>query len=149
MLFRSDEVSAAATSETNALFSSERLARQRAKILHRLERDGRSARLIAFPAVESNTPRNRPAPRWLAGAAAAGLILGLLAGQVVRLPPNGRVAPLAVSQRPSIAVLQAGASTISEEEFLGRIELAIEATTGSSLQPLDDLTPRGWEIAAQ
>jgi hypothetical protein len=38
---------------------------------------------------------------------------------------------------------------MTEEEFLGRLEVAIEGTGGSALRPLDDLTPLVWEVAAQ
>ena len=47
----------------------ERLARQQARILHRLEQDGRPGRLIAFPG-QPRSPRrcaSRPATRWIAG----------------------------------------------------------------------------------
>ena len=144
-----DDVSAATAAETDALFPPDRLAKQHAGILQRIEREGRPARLIAFPAAAAPVPRTRPAPRWIAGAAAAGLVLGLLAGQVGRLMPGGRGAQVAGSERPALAVLEAISPAMSEEEFLGRIELAVEGTTGASLRPLDDLTPRVWEVAAQ
>ena len=146
-----DEASKAAAAETDAVFSADRLAKQRVRILQRIEREDRPARLIAFPAAVSSerVPRSRPAARWIAGAAAAGLIIGVLAGQFVRSRPNGGVVPVALNQRPAIAALQAISTTLSEEEFLGRLEIAVEGTTGASLQPLDDLTPRVWEVAAQ
>ena len=148
-----DDVSAAAASETDPLFPDDRLARQRSRILQRIEREGRPARLIAFPtaAASDRVPRPRPAVRWIAGAAAAGLIIGVLAGQLVHVRPNARSAAAAVvTPRPAMAVLQAVTTApLSEEEFLGRLEIVVEGATGASLQPLDDLTPRVWEVAAQ
>jgi anti-sigma factor RsiW len=149
-----DDVSAAAAAETDALFPADRLAKQRDRILQRVEREGRPARLIAFPAAASTewSPRSRPAARWIAGAAAAGLIIGVLAGQLVRVRPAGNIARISSSgvvQHPEVGPLQAISTTMSEEEFLGRLEIAVEGTTGASLQPLDDLTPRVWEVAAQ
>ena len=38
---------------------------------------------------------------------------------------------------------------LSEEEFLDRLEAAIDGAGGSSLRPLHDLTPLVWEVAAQ
>src|SRR5262245_50097295 len=70
-----DEVDEAVSIDVDTVFPAERLAKQRARIMHRVQQDGRPARIIAFPttASESATPRRRPAMRWLAAAAAAGL----------------------------------------------------------------------------
>jgi hypothetical protein len=145
------DVSDAAAAETDVLFPADRLARQRARVLQRIEREGRPARLISFPAVgpAERLPRTRPAARWIAGAAAAGLMIGLLAGQLVRMRPNGTGVPVAIDQRPAVSALQVISATMSEDEFLSRLEIAVEGTSGASLQPLDDLTPRVWEVAAQ
>jgi hypothetical protein len=146
-----EDVSDAAVAETDALFPAERLAKQHARILQRLEREGRPARLITFPAAHpaERTPRSRPAARWIAGAAAAGLIIGVLAGQLVRLLPGGAGGPAPAARSSTGPALQAISTTLSEEEFLGRLEIVVEGTSGASLQPLDDLTPRVWEVAAQ
>ena len=63
------------TAEADAAFSDERLAKQRARILQRLEQEGRPGRVITFPAAHTQRPplRARPGMRWVAGAAAAGL----------------------------------------------------------------------------
>jgi hypothetical protein len=147
-----DDVTAAGALEADARFSDERLARQRARILQRIEREGRPAQLISFPAVHSGerTQRSRPATRWIAGAAAAGLIIGLIAGQLVRvLPGSSRARSSIVMQAPTVSALQAIPATLSEDEFLGRLEMVVEGSSGASLRPLDDLTPRVWEVAAQ
>jgi hypothetical protein len=155
------EVSEVAVAEADALFTPERLDRQRAHILQRVDQESRHGRLISFPAAHSSSPtllRARPAARWIAGAAAAGLLIGVLAGHLAHDftaghvtpsgPPSGLAAPrLAVS--PEATGFQAVSTTMSEEEFLGRLELAVEGTGGSALRPLDDLTPLVWEVAAQ
>ena len=91
--------------------------------------------------------------RWIAGAAAAGLFIGLAGRPPARTTsPAGRVLPSPAPSRartPAAATLQAVSTTMSEEEFLGRLEIAIEGTGGSALRPLDDLTPLVWEVAAQ
>lgn len=146
------DVSDVARAEADAAFTPERLSRQHVRILQRVEQEARRGQVISFPAAHGQGPtllRARPGMRWIAGAAAAGLVLGLLAGRMVQDLPD--VGPLPASQaaaRPA-ATLQAVSMTMSEEEFLGRMEVAIEGTSGSALRPLDDLTPLVWEVAAQ
>ena len=147
----------AAVADADAAFPAERLARQQARILQQLEHEGRPARIIAFPAhgAEPSVLRTRPAMRWIAGAAAAGLVIGLLAGHlahdfsITRPAFRSQRAVVAARQAPAAPTLRAVATTISEEEFLGQLELAIEGTGGTALRPLDDLTPRVWEVTAR
>jgi hypothetical protein len=149
-----DDTAEVAAAEADVLFTDERLARQRAHILQRVEHESRQGQLISFPAGHAASPallrRVRPASRWIAGAAAAGLLIGMLAGHFSHDFTAGRVLP---GQRavatPGAAAFQAVSTTLSEEEFLGRLEIAIEGTGGSALGPLDDLTPLVWEVAAQ
>jgi anti-sigma factor RsiW len=146
------EVSDVAAAEADALFTQERLDRQRTHILQRVEQDSRQGRIISFPAGQGSTPtllRARPAARWIAGAAAAGLFIGMLAGHLTHDFTAGRVLPSRAVLAPPAASFQAVSTTMSEEEFLGRLEIAIEGTGGSALRPLDDLTPLVWEVAAQ
>ena len=147
------EVNAVAEAETAALFGPDRLAKQRARILQRIDHEGRPGRVITFPAgsAHGRTLRARPGPgmRWIAGAAAAGLLIGILAGHLAHVVPGQwRVAPAQAVLQPSAAPLQAVSTTMSEEELLGLLEVATEGTTGASLRPLDDLTPRVWEVGA-
>ena len=146
------DVTTVATAEADAVFSADRLAKQRARILHRVEQDGRPGRVITFPAHSAHGPslRARPGMRWIAGAAAAGLLIGVLAGHLAHVVPyQWRVAPAQSVLQPAGATLQAVSTTMSEEEFLGLLEVAIEGTGGASLRPLDDMTPRVWDVAAQ
>ena len=146
------EVSDVAIAEADALFTQERLDRQRAHILQRVDQESRHGRLISFPASQGSSPtllRARPAARWIAGAAAAGLLIGLLAGHLTHDFTAGRVLPSRAAIAPSAPTFRAVSTTMSEEEFLGRLEIAIEGTGGTALRPLDDLTPLVWEVAAQ
>lgn len=146
------DASDVATAEADAVFSVERLARQRTRILQRLDQEGRPGRLIAFPAshLHGSSLRARPGMRWVAVAAAAGVVIGLLAGHLAHdLPARGTLPAAEVAAEQPVTTLRAVSMTLSEEEFLGRLEMAIEGTSGSALQPLDDLTPRVWEVAAQ
>jgi hypothetical protein len=147
-----DDASGVASAEADVLFTEERLSRQRAHILQRVEQESRHGQLITFPAGKATSPgrlRIRPASRWIAAAAAAGLFIGMLAGHLAHDFTAGRVLPNRAAATMPATTIQAVSTTLSEEEFLGQIEMAIEGTGGSALRPLDDLTPRVWEVAAQ
>src|SRR5688572_30023871 len=86
------DVETVATLDADAAFPADRLARQRARIMQRLEAEGRPGRVITFPAgsqpQEPTLRRTRPASRWIAAAAAAAFIVGLLAGHLVHSLPT-------------------------------------------------------------
>jgi hypothetical protein len=145
------DVSLAANVEADKHFTDDRLAKQRARILHRIDQDSRGGRVLAFPAGGAPTAslRTRPAMRWLVGAAVAGLVIGLLAGHLpydfrgaVETPPQNAIGLDAET-------LQAVSTTLSDDELLGLIDRVIDGTSGSTLQPLDDLTPQVAEAATQ
>ena len=148
------DISDAAVDEADALFPADRLARQQARILGRLEQDGRPGRVIAFPShsPDGPLPRTRPAARWIAAAAAAGLVIGLLAGHLAHDMP-GRAAAPAVGARvidaPPQPALRAVATTFSEDEFLVQIDQAADSPGGLSLRSLHEATPRAWEDIAK
>ena len=79
---REDAIAAA-----DAAFPESRLRAQRTSILARLEQARAGSRVLHFPTFPATRSwmarRDRPAMRWLAGAAAAGLLVGLGAGQAV------------------------------------------------------------------
>jgi hypothetical protein len=141
--------------EADAAFPADRLARQQSRILARIEHEGRPGRLIAFPAGHAPAPamlRQRPGMRWIAGAAAAGMLIGVLAGQLTydfSSREGARVAQVVAARPEPGATLRAVSTTLSEEEFLGQLEMAIEGHRSASLQPLDEMTPRVWEISAR
>jgi anti-sigma factor RsiW len=145
------EMTDAAAADTDEVFTPERLAAQQDRILHRIEQDGRPARVIAFPAAlapELRPLRNRPAARWIAGAAAAGLTIGLLAGHLAHdLPGIGRPIRIptlrSAAPRPAAgAGVRVVAVSINDEQLLGEIEHALEGPPLAVLRPLHDLTPR-------
>jgi anti-sigma factor RsiW len=145
------EVATVTTAEADAAFCDDRLAKQRTRILQRLEQEGRPGRVIAFPAGLSHGPslRARPGMRWIAGAAAAGLLIGVLAGHLAHVVPGQWGVAPRMALQPEGPTLHAVSTTMTEEELLGMLEVALEGTGGTSLRPLDDLTPRVWEVAAQ
>ena len=153
------EVSGTAAAEADAAFPAQRLARQQARILSQLQHDGRPARVIAFPAGYAQEPlvsRTRPSTRWIAAAAVAGLVIGLVAGRFghdgALLRPGGsriaaaRPAEVPEVRAPGAAAIREVSAAISDEEFLSQIEIVIDGPSAAALQPLDDLTPLPWEV---
>jgi hypothetical protein len=137
----------AAHAETDALFDDRALETQRHKILARLAHLGHPAKVIRFPL---NAPAPAPAAgvnrRWISIAAAAGLIIGLLGGQIVNLlpPQTRRLAPMASSIAPSAGTINyvpARAALPQDDGLLGEVDFAVQLRSASELRTLDELTP--------
>jgi hypothetical protein len=140
-----------AVTAADAAFPQDRLATQHARILQRIDQHGRAARVLTFPATELpdlRSLRARPAARWIAGAAAAGLAIGLLLGHMAHdFPTFGRpsrtgIVATTASRPASQPTLRAVNTALNDEEFLGEIENALNGPTLVALQPLNDLTPQ-------
>lgn len=135
---------AAACAEADAVFDDRALEAQRHKILSKLANLGHQAKVIRFPnAPQSEQHGNGVNRRWISVAAAAGLIIGLLGGQLVHLvPQQRRLAPMATSiapsapSRPSFVPVSAPA----DDGLLGEIELVMQARTANELRALDAFT---------
>jgi hypothetical protein len=146
-----DEVSATADQQADVAFPADRLARQQARILQRLEQDGRPGRLITFPGHAQDAPpiRIRPGTRWVAAAAVAAFVIGLLTGHLAHDMPAATPATPVVRaiDTPPSTPLRAVATTFSEDEFLVQIELAADSPgPGTALRALHEVTPRAWEV---
>ena len=141
-----------ARDEADEAFPPERLAMQQAQVMRRLEASERPARVIAFPRFSRPvTSTQGHAQRWVAGAAAAGLLIGLAAGQFVdirdafggrsRVTPSATQTARVMAQPVTTAVVTpASATTVSDEQiFFGEGE---QSARLSSLLPMDDITPR-------
>jgi hypothetical protein len=143
-----EDIGTVMAQEADDVFPAERLARQRARIMQRVEQDGRPGRLIAFPAGyghESPPRRLRPA-RWgtVAAAVAASFLVGLLADHLAHDLPGSRqsIPSTRVASGPTT---QARANA-SDDELLGQVELAAIGVGPAALRPLDALTPRAWDV---
>ncbi|HET9359440.1 MAG TPA: hypothetical protein VFO58_06810 [Vicinamibacterales bacterium] len=141
-----DDVTAAMTVKADEAFSDERLDKQRARILQRVELDGRPARVIVFPNGQTQDAARasmRRARRWatLGGALAASFLIGLAAEHLAHDLSGTRQA------RPTIAVPQAdaGRPSLSDDELFGKVEVAAAQVGPVALMPLDALTPRAWD----
>lgn len=132
---RDDAIAAA-----DAAFPAERLRAQRTSILARLEQARAGSRVLHFPTFPATRTwmanRNRPAMRWLAGAAAAGLLVGLGAGQAAFtghqiLSQSAAVKP---AEGPKIERL----SPAAEEAFLSDMELVLNKRRNAVQRALDE-----------
>ena len=145
------ELDDAATREAVTVFPDAKLERQHAKILQRVEHDGRPGRVVTFP-VQSPAAAflapTRPPMRWAAGVAAAAFVAGVLTGQWTQSFGNlTDTAPMHIAtSKTDSTSLRAVPTTFSEEEFLGQIESAGSRNGPAALRPLDAMTPRAWEV---
>jgi hypothetical protein len=145
------ELDDAATVEAGTVFPDEKLERQHARILRRVEHDGRPGRLVAFPTHQPSTTflsPTRPRVRWAAAVAAAAFVAGVLTGQWTHSFSN-RLDPapaFVIANEAELEPLRAVPTTFSEEEFLGQIEVATSRNGPPALRPLDAMTPRAWEV---
>ena len=138
---------AAACAEADAQFDDRALETQRHKILAKLAHLGHPARVIRFPKASGpELPAAGVNRRWISVAAAAGLIIGLLGGQLVHLVPqnsNRRLASIPTSVAPSApsgpTFVPVTASL--DDGLLGEIEAAMEMRSATELRALDEFTP--------
>lgn len=138
----------AANAEADAHFDDRALEAQRHKILARLAHLGHPAKVIRFPlAAPAQAPAAGVNRRWISVAAAAGLIIGLLGGQIVHLlpPQTRRMAPMASSIAPSATpqngYVPARVTLPQDDGLLGEVDFAVQLRSTSELRALDELTP--------
>lgn len=143
-----------ATAEADENFSPERLASQHALIFRRLEAAERPARVIAFPRfTQPLTSRTSNASRWIAAAAAAGLIVGVGVGQLMDLRHSLTVPPAAVAagrgdnplaplgRDPRVQTV----SATRDEAFLSALDASLSRAAVPELRALDAFTPRAGD----
>jgi hypothetical protein len=150
-----DRLRRAVTAEADGIFTPAHLARQREEIMRRLEQAANSARILPFPAPQRSPTVSRTTfRRWIAGAAAAGLLIGLSAGRLFDLPRGAWWSP---SLEEAVGtgtdpVQSASRATFgvpaSDEVFLGELDAALAGLGIAELQAIDALTPQIVEAAA-
>lgn len=137
---------AAACAEADAQFDDRALESQRHKILARLAHLGHPARVIRFPkGPYGDVPSSGVNRRWISVAAAAGLLIGLLGGQVVNLLPQQtrRAAPVTTSVAPTTPASDPAfvpALGPVDDGLLSEIELMMEVRSASAIRALDEFT---------
>lgn len=135
-----DHVRTSGIEAADAMFPAERLSAQQAQIFRRLEQLESPARVIAFPGQaklgrEGNV--HRVAAGWLGVAAAAGLVLGVIGGQVsarIGMAHAPQVAAPPVQSEPAetAANMPGGVSILDTD---------LDRVAYSSLGPMEDMTP--------
>ncbi len=150
-----DRVSAAAEAAFDDAVPAWRLARQRRRIMRRIQlaagRHG-SARILRFPA--SGVPATagaRPLRRRLSLAAAAGLLVTMGIGQAIdrqRQPPaTPRTAAAGAASQPAIGPPPEPPQAVGDEQFMRELEEALTSSRVTPLVALDEMTPRVRDIA--
>lgn len=139
--------------DTDDVFSADWLRAQQQRIAQRLEHVGRPVRVIRFPVRGTTTTaapsRSHTVTRWVAGAAAAGLFIGVGLGiffDSSRLTRRGSSQSASSSTSPA-ATRPASSNDASDEAFLVELQLAVEGPQTRALAPFDALTPRVLEAA--
>ncbi len=149
-----------ATAEADAYFTADRLAAQRHHILRHLEGAERPARVIPFPHTAPRPQARVHAPlfRWVAAAAAAGLVIGASAGRLLYvqrgLSPRTAASIQARAAQPALRAPGASYEGITlnrtvDEAFLSAVEDAVTQQRIAALRALDDMTPRVQDAVAR
>jgi hypothetical protein len=129
----------------DAAISPERLSKQFDVIARRI--DGHSGRVLPFPAPARAVRPARPLHRWVAMAAACGLLFGLAAGRLLgpastldtgRTTTTWRTTTTRAPQMPPTLE-----PALADERLLGEVDAAIARTLHQEFRVLDELTPRG------
>ena len=143
-----------AAGEADEVFTPARLDAQRATILARLGESATSSRVIPFPTAAARLDRSvvgRPLVRWVAAAAAAGILVGVMGGRFFETgdgPPVSvpRVARTGIATLPGSEVVSDSPTVMAaverDEAFMSEIEQAVFSHRISALSALDELTPR-------
>ena len=157
-----------ADADVDALFPADRLRAQQQEIARRLESIGRAARVISFPgstaARRTSPSTTRLAMRWIAGAAAAGLFVGVAAGtffdfgtrfefgvrghrgivQRTMREAGNQTVPAHMAAAPAVtATTLAGEA---DDVFMSALDLALDRPHISELVAFDALTPHVREL---
>ncbi len=143
-----------AACQVDELFPPERLAAQHAQIFRRLETAERPARVIAFPKFSQPlTSGSSHGSRWIAVAAAAGLIVGVGVGQMMDIrrslsgPAPAGAVQVANNQRPDRPEIRTIGANDREEAFLSEVDFTLSRPAPPELRALDEFTPRADERA--
>ena len=154
-----DGLGADAAAEADALFTPDRLRAQRQLIFRKIEHLGQPARVISFPGRSAShhvgLSAARPARRWIAAAAAAGLFVGVGTGLFLdwdgvrgsRPRSGSSIARQTNLTAPAgrVELVRPGSSQ-SDEAFLSELELAGDRPRIRELVAVDALTPHVREV---
>lgn len=151
-----------ADADTDAIFTPDRLLAQQRQIARRLEHIGRHARVISFPERSAgrhvDVASRRLTPRWITGAVAAGLILGVGLGVSFRWDRatsgpeqlSGRSRARSQASPARLAPVATDGTTVAvtaeDDAFLTDLEVALDQPQTRELRAFDAITPHVREI---
>lgn len=146
-----------ARAEADSFFTTDRLTRQRDRILQRLHHVGQFARVIPFPMrsaadgltmLRGGSMARLVSRRWVAAAAAAGLMLGFFAERAIRTPRGAGVSSLRMARQATPRLSPVAARTTSrlvsyEDVILDEVDAVLAGQPAPELHALDAMTPPG------
>ena len=135
-----DEVQHDAMESADAVFTPDHLAAQQSQILRRLEQLDNPARVIAFPVAgraDRESGGRRVAASWVGVAAAAGLAIGIVGGQL-----SARLSQPAAPQGQIADAIPAPVDAQFLEQSYDQIYI-------SAFDAVDEMTPRLTQAAAR
>jgi hypothetical protein len=155
----SDRLREFAAAQADDVFDTAMLDAQRTRILDRLAHLGQAARVLSFPrrSREAALPVPSSSRRWVSVAAAAGLIIGLVTGQMLHLVPSGgfpvrddgvSIQSADRQSGPSIIPAVATFPVMSDDELMEEVEVAVQLRRAQSLRAIDGLTPTAADLIA-
>ncbi len=147
-----DDLRYEAIHEADAHFPEAALETQRVRVLERLAHVGHAARVLRFPmrAVTASVTRPVVNRRLVSAAAAAGLLIGLVTGQVMHLGPWQRTRQVDTRTIPVQAGVPAGHATIvpiaasaslTDYVTLTEVDSAVQLSRAADVMAFDLLTP--------
>lgn len=149
----------AAFAAADDVFDDAKLDAQRTRILDRIAHLGQSARVISFPrrTRDAVMPVSSNGRRWVSAAAAAGLIIGLVAGQMLHFVPSTSRASrddgfsIQAKDRinsPGLVPAAVAIPALSDDELMEEVETAVQIRRVNSLRAIDALTPTASDLLA-
>jgi hypothetical protein len=141
--------------DADSIFTADRLRAQQTTIERRLAQVGRPARVLSFPARVVRHTMQRHAspwtPRWMAAAAAAGLLVGVAVGASYNFSTRSLVTQAARQVSPLLTPVatrgDSPAQVAADDAFLSDLELALERPHTRELVAFDALTPHVREVS--
>ena len=144
-----DEIRETVVADADQQFPAERLAAQQAQILRRLEQLDEPTRVITFPTHQRVEPRSNTrrlvAPGWIGVAAAAGLVIGVIGGQMSARV--GQSAAPTVTAEPLVASAPSTTREVIVPINSSMLEMGLDTFTPEPLGAMNDITPR--RVASQ
>lgn len=136
-----EDVQATGREDAEAVFTDDVLVRQRDQVMSRLAQLDRPSKVISFPAASPATRQpyaaRQVSPGWLAAAAAAGLMIGVVSMELSHMFPfGGTTAPAQVVTAPA-------ASPYDDSDLLHN---TYANPSVGGLDALDDMTPRVVDV---